>query len=814
MAAKLRVLVVAICLFEAHAVQWDVNDGGSDPPDEAALEEAALEEARNEVPAQAVEDAAPEVPAQDKAVNVVKPEPEKMVVSKGFKVSAQKAVKQQVSSQPHFLVPKGVPAAPVALPHTSELTEAVTDLFKLGDFGLDSKDLSGSPFTESVEKINEVINYLMPKVKEAHAADQQELNRLGSAMGDCDAARDGQQLVAKPAYKKYEELSRKHKTCRAGEASLMGEKNGCWEDEADKKKLKELKCKEFAIVEANFESQVSNRGIVTKQQGETSEIYIKRISSTFCGQKGGDGQGGYGKDGFVDAFVTAKEACEKATRDYDDGQTKCQKKDDVHAARQQLCDSYQDQMDAAACKYAVDIKDSCEKYSECFTSRRKSYDTALATIKINEEGRKHEWAGYKRMVCLVTGFSDGKMKKQELTDCREQKHSVEEFTITYPTLASGNATMAKCEVPKEYPSTAAYKKAQFAPLPPLAKGKVDANECTGIEEISTKPAEGSPETCKCERVTMNGHYSPGPVVKCTGCLDVSQTSDKNSCPDGTKLFAPRTRSDWKTFFASAQPLRAPNWIVDITRPEDGCTDCIGHAMNSDNAKQKSWVTQDGAPWWLRSDGSLTQPSGDYAANCYMDLSVTPGTSEISFDDNTCNYHSKSYYCQPVMVSTTPNEGSPIGCKCDKVAISGSYSAKVLVKCEGCLDVNKATQKNSCPVGTKIFSPASREDWRAVIGSVAPLRSPHWIIDVTRPKNGCSDCTEHAMHSDARDSKTWVTSDGSPWWLRTEKFSQPSGDYEANCYMAIEGEPTEDNVRFDDDNCNYHSTAYYCQPAKK
>merc|ERR1719498_1684779 len=109
------------------------------------------------------------------------------------------------------------------------------------------------------------------------------------------------------------------------------------------------------------------------------------------------------------------------------------------------------------------------------------------------------------MRCLVDGFMDGKVTNDEITKCKNEEHGTKHLIIQYPK----NKKMDRCEVPKEYPTTAEYKKAEFASLPSLAKGKEDANECTGVQEISTRPAAGSPKTCKCERITMNGPYAAG-----------------------------------------------------------------------------------------------------------------------------------------------------------------------------------------------------------------------------------------------------------------------------------------------------------------
>ena len=100
------------------------------------------------------------------------------------------------------------------------------------------------------------------------------------------------------------------------------------------------------------------------------------------------------------------------------------------------------------------------------------------------------------------------MESHEITACKMKDHSIKHLLIKYPQPKN----MDECSVPKEYPSTPDYKKAQFAPLPAMAKGKVDANECTGVAEIPTRPAHGSPKSCKCDRLTLNGPYSPGPLV--------------------------------------------------------------------------------------------------------------------------------------------------------------------------------------------------------------------------------------------------------------------------------------------------------------
>merc|ERR1719201_2750741 len=478
-------------------------------------------------------------------------------------------------------------------------------------------------------------------------------------------------------------------------------------------------------------------------------------------------------------------------------------------------------MDSRSCKHAIMVKDSCEQYAGCYANNRAAFEDVMGQVKFLERDRKAEWRGLRRISCLIAAFADGAVSDKEIDACKKQTVTTTHLIIKYPKIPF----MSKCVLSKLYPSTGAYKRMEFAPLPTLAKGMVSV-PCSGVEEIPTKPKLGSPTSCKCTRVALEGHYKAGPLVKCVNCHDVRRSKDKNSCPKGTKIFSPSSRNDWQTFMNSAGPLSAPHWIIDVTRPQNGCGGCTSNAMNSFNKKQKSWRTADGSAWWLRNT-RYSEPSGDYAANCYMNLGKTKFKDEnsITFNDAKCNYHSKSYYCQKESLLLKPSNKSPKSCRCTQVTLSGRYSPGLLIKCEQCLTVSKSTQKNSCPKGMKIFSPRSRNDWKTFLVSAQPLRAPSWIIDVTRPQNGCGGCTKYPMNSKTPQQATWRTSDGSAWWLQSTKYTQPNGpierpfgdagpngDYTANCFMDLwRRAPNENSIQFNDRKCQYHARSYYCQP---
>lgn len=159
----------------------------------------------------------------------------------------------------------------------------------------------------------------------------------------------------------------------------------------------------------------------------------------------------------------------------------------------------------------------------------------------------------------------------------------------------------------------------------------------------------------------------------------------------------------------------------------------------------------------------------------------------------------------------PRDGSPAGCTCSQVQLVGDYSAGIVVRCDNCIATFRSTDPDSCPIGMKLISPRSQQDWETLFYSVSmnDFRKPHLIADVTRPEDSCGGCTTHAMNSDTPGQSSWVTSDGSPWFLHSTTYGEPNGDYTANCYLYI-GSYTSAGVTFNDGSCRYSSNSYLCQ----
>ena len=67
---------------------------------------------------------------------------------------------------------------------------------------------------------------------------------------------------------------------------------------------------------------------------------------------------------------------------------------------------------------------------------------------------------------------------------------------------------------------------------------------THAHAVRVSCRKGSSSSCKVKVLPTPG-YSAGAVVRVWNGLSVSKITDKNSCPDGYKIWSPRNKNDWE-----------------------------------------------------------------------------------------------------------------------------------------------------------------------------------------------------------------------------------------------------------------------------
>ena len=141
---------------------------------------------------------------------------------------------------------------------------------------------------------------------------------------------------------------------------------------------------------------------------------------------------------------------------------------------------------------------------------------------------------------------------------------------------------------------------------------------------------------------MGGGYTFYPI---DSGLRTYRSTDNNSCKAlGMDIVIPRTQAHLNallTRYDSSYFATVPG----ISKPTSGgnYTNCIMRDPNTYGTGCTDWQALDGGAWWLR-DSTLSEPNGDYTANCWLRQSSGSSASNYTFNDGSCNYSTVKYIC--------------------------------------------------------------------------------------------------------------------------------------------------------------------------
>merc|ERR1719498_239960 len=148
----------------------------------------------------------------------------------------------------------------------------------------------------------------------------------------------------------YQRNSRSHKSCRGDESVKFTTKKNCLNQQRNLFLIKKAKCGTFSTLSTKLSTTKDNRAIVTKAGGESIESWITRISATICGKhthgrRGGrkdtGGWGGGLRNGFLDRYWRAKDACDRAEKKWKSKVKECKVKVATYKKRKGQCDQFQ-----------------------------------------------------------------------------------------------------------------------------------------------------------------------------------------------------------------------------------------------------------------------------------------------------------------------------------------------------------------------------------------------------------------------------------------------------------------------------------------
>jgi cysteine-rich repeat protein len=128
---------------------------------------------------------------------------------------------------------------------------------------------------------------------------------------------------------------------------------------------------------------------------------------------------------------------------------------------------------------------------------------------------------------------------------------------------------------------------------------------------------------------------------------------------------------------------------------------------------------------------------------------------------------------------------------------------------------KSTDDNSCKdYGLDIFFPRSKAQWTVVLAKY----DASWFAAIpgvirNTGSGSYTGCIMRNPVSYGSGCGDWQVGDGGRWWLRDATYTEPNGDYEANCWLSMYKFDAND-IQFNDGNCSTPTSKYLCSTNDK
>ena len=354
----------------------------------------------------------------------------------------------------------------------------------------------------------------------------------------------------------------------------------------------------------------------------------------------------------------------------------------------------------------------------------------------------------------------------------------------------------------------------------------DPNAASGNYTITT--STGARVTAFCDMTTDGGGYTMVPV---DSGIRTSRSTDNDSCKAmGLNMVVPRTKEHWRSLL-NRFGTSYFNTIPGISKPGGG-GNYTGFAMRSGSVPD--WRALDGGSWFMR-DSPYSEPNGDYDGNCWL-LMYNFDVNNIQFNDGGCSYSTTRYICStndkdgPLVRDTglrtcqeilranpsapsgnytlRPKQGVTVSAYCDMSTDGGGYTA---VAIDDGIRTFRSTDNDSCKaLGLDMVIPRTKAHFNSLLSRFGTSYFGT-VPGISKPTNG-GNYTNFTMNSKA-GIIDWRATDNGQWWLRDTPYSEPNGDYTANCWLSMYHFDIND-LRYNDGNCSYSTTRYICSSNDK
>ena len=230
---------------------------------------------------------------------------------------------------------------------------------------------------------------------------------------------------------------------------------------------------------------------------------------------------------------------------------------------------------------------------------------------------------------------------------------------------------------------------------------------------------------------------------------------------------------------------------------DGCSSTC-QAVCGDGKKVGSEECDDG-------NNVDTDACSNSCVAAYGSVKEKPGTSCLDILGKVAGSKDGSFWVK------TP-KGQVVAVDCDMTTESGGYT---YFKVDSGKTTSRSTDDNTCKdYGLDIVYPRSKAQWTWMLAKFGTSYFST-IPGVTKGGNGgnYTGCTMRDPKTYGSGCNDWGVPDGGRWWLRDSNYSEPNGDYDANCWLSMYNWDVN-NIQFNDGGCSYSTSKYLCSTNDK
>jgi len=212
------------------------------------------------------------------------------------------------------------------------------------------------------------------------------------------------------------------------------------------------------------------------------------------------------------------------------------------------------------------------------------------------------------------------------------------------------------------------------------------------------------------------------------------------------------------------------------------------------------------------DDGNNSPGDGCSGLCVASYGAVKGKPGVSCLEIQANWAGKGETAKDGAYWITAPKGQVIQVQCDMTSEGGGYTYLGVASGK---TTSRVTDDNTCKdYGLDIVIPRSKAQWSWML---AKYGSDYFqaIPGVYKPSDGgnYTGCVMRHPASYGGGCNDWRVADNGRWWLRDSNYSEPNGDYTANCWLSMYNWDVND-IKFNDGYCGTSTSKYVCSTNDK